>query len=46
MTTVIDFFCQLVISLAVGFTFGAAFANVLIARLEKREKKKNDTTTR
>jgi len=46
MTTVLDFMCQLILSMAVGFTFGAAFANVLIARLEKREKKKNDTTAR
>ncbi|WEQ78272.1 hypothetical protein MGCS36083_01964 [Streptococcus dysgalactiae subsp. equisimilis] len=40
MTTVLDFMCQLILSMAVGFTFSAAFANVLIARLEKREKKK------
>lgn len=44
MTTVIDFFCQLVISLAVGFTFGAAFANVLIARFERQWKKRSDET--
>lgn len=42
MTYLLDFMSQLVIALAVGFTFGAAFANVLIARLEKCEKKKND----
>ena len=44
MTNLLDFMCQLILSMAVGFTFGAAFVNVLIARLEKREKKNNTTT--
>ena len=44
MTNLLDFMCQLILSMAVGFTFGAAFANVLIARLAKRENKNNTTT--
>lgn len=38
MTYLLDFATQLVLSLAVGFSFGAAFANVLIARMDKKNK--------
>ena len=38
MTYLLDFSAQLILSLAVGFSFGAAFANVLIARLDKKNK--------
>lgn len=38
MTYLLDFATQLILSLAVGFSFGAAFANVLIAKWEKKNK--------
>lgn len=38
MTYLLDFMSQLVLSLAVGFSFGAAFANVLITKWEKKNK--------
>lgn len=46
MTYLLDFMSQLIIALAVGSTFGAAFANVHIARLERREKKSSDQMTK
>lgn len=38
MTYLLDFAARLILSLAVGFSFGAAFANVLITWLDKKNK--------
>ena len=35
MTNLLDFMCQLILSMAVGFTFGAAFACLNMKKLAK-----------
>lgn len=38
--TLLEFVCQLGLSLSVGFSFGAAFASVLVAYMKEKDNKK------